>query len=272
MTSRASGCRRSSAPFPCVSALGHGLLALGISQILQVSAFAIELPIDLHHLHDPPQGAWPPLGVRDSGPDPLNDGIRRLEDLVLPDAADSPAESLQSLCLDSISPAILDKLPGPEFLRTARANVVIGTAMPEAAINEDSDPRARKNDIGPSGGRCRVHPVSEPGLPQQPAKRHFRGRVPAPNARHLLRPAKRHCIRIIQAAITSTVVRESRWRIARLRWTSWLSRANLVLFSTIWLRASNGQDRLIRVLAPHDQRYRSSSNRTQCVVAASGPS
>jgi hypothetical protein len=145
--------------------------------------------MDLHDFHHTPRGGWLPPRVSDRGPDPPHDGVRRLEDLVLPHAADSPAEILQSLRLSAVPPAVLDKLPGPEFLRTARADIVIGTAMPEAAVNEDRNARAGENDVGPAGGRCRVHPVPESRSPKQPPKRYLRGRVPASNARHLLGPA-----------------------------------------------------------------------------------
>ena len=79
---------------------------------------------------------------------------------------------------------------------------MIRAAVPEAAINEDCNTGARKDDVRPPGWRYRVHPVPEAGPPKQPPKHDLGGGVSAPNPRHQLRAAKRHRVRVMPGAIT----------------------------------------------------------------------
>jgi hypothetical protein len=52
-----------------------------------------------------------PLWIEDGRANLLYDDIRRLENLMLPHAADPPAKSFKSLRLGAVPPAILDQLP-----------------------------------------------------------------------------------------------------------------------------------------------------------------
>ncbi len=62
--------------------------------------------------------------------------------------------------------------------------VVIGTAVPETAVDEDSDFRANEAEIGPGSGDPAAEPVSETCTPKSPPKPHFRFGVVSPDGLH----------------------------------------------------------------------------------------
>ena len=96
--------RRGAVPLLRASALRYRLPSLRIPEIPKVSALPIELSIGLGDLDDAPAARRPPARARNGRPNARDEALRRFEDFVLPDPADSPAESLQPLRL-SANPA-----------------------------------------------------------------------------------------------------------------------------------------------------------------------
>jgi hypothetical protein len=182
------------APSPLLraSSLRNRLSSPCVPQILKVSPFSIEVPVDLSDPDYPPAAGWPPARARKSRPDARHKPLRRFEDFMLPYTENSPSDILQPLRLDGIPPAILGKLFRPELLRASRSHVMVRAAVPETAVDEHRDARAGENDVRSPSWRRSVYPITETGIPKCTAKCHLRASVPAPDPCHLLRSVQRH--------------------------------------------------------------------------------
>lgn len=116
--------------------------------------------------------------------------------LVLPDAQHCPARRREQGAHALISLSVHRDLVRPEGGVAGRRAVVIGAAMPEAAINEDGDLRAREEEISrrpDAGFGSRVHPIAEPRRVYEATNSHLWLGVGAPIRAH--DRAHRRCAR-----------------------------------------------------------------------------
>jgi hypothetical protein len=69
--------------------------------------------------------------------------------IVFPDAEDAPASPAQSLINQAVTGDVGGELLFPERTVAGGLRAVLGTAMPEAAVNEDCEPQLLENKIRP---------------------------------------------------------------------------------------------------------------------------
>jgi hypothetical protein len=180
------------APFLCASSLLSRLNPIRIAQILEVAALKV-VGVQSFDTDYAPIG-WPAaaLRVRQKSGYHADDTVELLENRVLPDAYDPPAISLELDCLSAVALNVFAQLSLPEPIVTARPYVVLGAAVPEAAIDEDCDPGAGERDIGPADSCRPLNAVTQAGLPKRGAEDAFGFGVTAANATHLLRAGETH--------------------------------------------------------------------------------
>lgn len=86
----------------------------------------------------------------------------------------------------SVSFSVLLELRSPELLTRAGHDFTVAAIvpMPEAAVNEDNLLTGRENEVGTSGKRPHVKPITIAEGMDAFTHHHFRFRVLAPNAGH----------------------------------------------------------------------------------------
>ena len=70
---------------------------------------------------------------------------------MLPDPDDGPPEEAERSRDRAVAEAVTLELGRPVLRVAGRPTAMLAAHMPEAAIDKDRDPFARKNEIGPSG-------------------------------------------------------------------------------------------------------------------------
>ena len=134
---------------------------------------------------------------------PVGDGVHRLDharrqvpqdrrecfvqSFVLPDTDDRPAVRHQPCGRVAIPLDVRLQLRRPPRSVVRRPRRVLRAAMPEAAVDEDSDPSRGEHDVSPSTGYARewnVYAVPIPKAMQSPPQRDLWGRVARPLLRH----------------------------------------------------------------------------------------
>lgn len=114
------------------------------------------------------------------------------EHVVLPQSADAPSKGFQLRRLRLIATHILGELGRPERVRGPGADVVLGTAVPEAPVDEHGDAGSREHDVRPaSRGRC-MEAVAEPGPPEEPANQALGAGMPSSDPCHLIGTSAGH--------------------------------------------------------------------------------
>lgn len=70
---------------------------------------------------------------------------------MFPNTYNPPAERNQRLVLGPVTGHVSVEFGPPPFSVVLRENSVVGALVPEAAVDEDHQPGAGENDVGPSG-------------------------------------------------------------------------------------------------------------------------
>jgi hypothetical protein len=94
---------------------------------------------------------------------------------------------LESACRIGVSTPILLKLLGPPCAVLLRLCAVLGTAMPEAAVDEHGDARSRKSDVGAPAAaleRGKVDAEPQSHSVERGAKLEFDRCIPTPRRDH----------------------------------------------------------------------------------------
>lgn len=154
----------------------------------------VGISFDLDDLDDPPRRSRGPLETMHCLPDLRHHLLWLLEDLVLPDSAHTPAQCPKATRLNHIPLRIRSELVGPQSCRAPGPNVVVGTTMPEASIDEDGHHWAREDEVRPADGSPSVDTVTEALCPEQTPQNPLGLRVLPPDARHLFRAAEPHAL------------------------------------------------------------------------------
>ena len=94
----------------------------------------------------------------------VSNGTQSLFDFMLPHAYDLPTHIFQSLVDFCIPLNIPGDLGSPVFLIRLRHRSVLGTAVPETAVNEHSDLASGENDVR-SAWQFQMESVPQPPLP-----------------------------------------------------------------------------------------------------------
>lgn len=143
---------------------------------------------------------------------------------MLPESEDRPAEVLQVSGGRLVASAVLLELRGPPVTVRGWHLPVLRAAMPEAAVDEHSDLRAREGDVDRSSrqaGNGVVDAVAVPRCVQQTAQRQFRPGVPpgvpAHPRRHTGR-ARHRTVGHVTASRTTPRARSARRREERWPW------------------------------------------------------
>ncbi len=245
--------RHSSPPLSRTPALREAPSQPRVSEVTQVSALQVERLIGYDNLHDPPRDWRPPSGADRCRPNAPDGPVCCFEDFVLPESTDPPAESLEALRLCAVPLDVLGELAGPEIAGTSRADVVIGAAMPEATVNEDSYACAREGDVRVSDGSLRV----AGGTAGRHSKAVDGARAPvsysdsgsAPSARTDLAPCSERVCREPACEQWFTPARVSA-NLPRPGWKSLRSHANLGSSSDELFRRGDRQTRLDHLAVP----------------------
>lgn len=115
-----------------------------------------------------------------------------LVDLVLPEPKNSPPTAFQTEGLPPIALDVCGELVGPEVATASRTDIVFGTAVPEASVDEDRDACANEADVCTAESGLEVLAVSESFGPELPAEPELGAGVLAPDPGHLLRSVECH--------------------------------------------------------------------------------
>lgn len=78
----------------------------------------------------------------------VRDVVSFFENFVFPSSMDLPAQPLEFSGLALVPLHILLEFLGPEFLACGRKGIVFRAAVPEATIDENCNPWARKDNVG----------------------------------------------------------------------------------------------------------------------------
>lgn len=126
-------------------------------------------------------------GRRDALEHSLNDLQRCLTDLMLPHAQDRPAFSDEGKRLAAVAVDVLTELRVPELVAGARVDVVLGAAVPEAAVDEEGELSRGNDQVGSATGGADVKPIADPCDMQSAADHELRLGMRRTDPRHVLR-------------------------------------------------------------------------------------
>ena len=104
--------------------------------------------------------------------------------LVLPRPDDTPSGLAQTLVRPSVSRDVGVELGAPPSCVRLRGDGVLRTAMPEAPVNEDSNPGSGESDVRTARKGREVHAVTETPAMEFPAQRTLRFGSRRPEVRH----------------------------------------------------------------------------------------
>ena len=71
-------------------------------------------------------------------------------DLMLPNFDDTPAFALQSCPMSTVSAAVVSEFPFPKSSSGDRCRIMLRTAVPETAMDENGDAGSREHDVRPA--------------------------------------------------------------------------------------------------------------------------
>lgn len=106
---------------------------------------------------------------------------------MLPNPDDRPSGLCEPAIGISIPSSIRFNLGAPELAVAVRLGCVLRASVPEAAVNEDGDPRWAEDDVNSAATVSEHGPIDsepQPAGMQRPPQRNFGAGVPASYPRH----------------------------------------------------------------------------------------
>lgn len=117
---------------------------------------------------------------------PPDHGVSILLHLAFPDPEHEPTRRCKLLVIPAIARLVLGNLLAPELSVLARGEIVFGTPVPEASVDEHGDLGAGKGEIRPSAADSLVDPVTHARSPETSPDDEFGRRVPGTYSPHHL--------------------------------------------------------------------------------------
>lgn len=112
-----------------------------------------------------------------TGPDHVDHALSDVgRHLMFPGSQHRPTVALKCLISMTIALSIPLNLLSPVLRIELRHRVVLGTSVPETPADEDGDPRARDEEVGPAvdaGKRAGIDAVAEPSSVHEAPRRKF---------------------------------------------------------------------------------------------------
>ena len=118
--------------------------------------------------------------------DALDDTVRVFANFVLPHTKVPPASCLQRERLPAVAIDVLAELAVPEGPVRSRVNVVLGAAVPEAAVDEKRELVRCDDEVGLATGCLQLQPIAKTGLPKRATNDELGLGVLALDAGHVL--------------------------------------------------------------------------------------
>ncbi len=156
-----------------------------------MAAFQTHFLVGLFDLDDAPIGLCDGTLACHDLPNSANDLLELFVDLVLPNADDAPAESLQLQGLPAVALDVSAQLLSPEGDSGSGANVVFRAAVPEASVDEKRYTPSRKDNVRFPGRRLRMDAVAQSGRPEGRAQALLGVSILPANSGHLLGTGER---------------------------------------------------------------------------------